>query len=109
MQDEVKTLSQTFFAVLAYPVPDPKRTNELRQRASQLAYYLRQHGLETARIQGMDGVNGGPPSWAVLVYVPDRAQQETYLERLKAVEPPVFEPAFADRLKQEINLLEFTH
>jgi hypothetical protein len=107
-QDEVKTLSQSFFVVLTYPIPEQKRANEPRQRAGELAYYLRQHGLDTARIKMMD-LTSGLPSWAVLVYVPEKAQQQNYHDLLKAVPPPDFEPTFADRLKQPITLLEFTH
>lgn len=108
IQEEIKELSDTFFLVVAYPVPEPKRLYAVRQRASELAHYLRQHGIDTARIKIMEPAGGGS-AWAVLVYVPDRTQQQTYLDRLLAVTPPSFEPAFAERLKEQINLLEFTH
>ena len=102
LQKEVETLSKYFYVVLPYPDSE-------RDRASQLAYYLRQHGFEDyARIKLFPSSREGFFLWAVLVYVPDPAQGPGLVQQLKTVPPPDFEPRFAQRVAGSMDLTKLT-
>ncbi len=98
-QEEVKTLSKYFFVLLQFPGSE-------RDRASRLARFLRNQGIETARIHNFTVEKTRQSRWVVLVYVPqqtkDSAEREApaVLEKLKAVSLPTFEPGFAKRLAE---------
>ena len=98
-QEEVKTLSKYFFVLLQFPGSE-------RDRASRLARFLRDQGLETARIHNFTAEKTRQSLWVVLVYVPQKTKESAkreapaVLERLKAVSPPTFEPSFAKRLAE---------
>ncbi|MEM7204265.1 MAG: hypothetical protein AAF628_28660 [Planctomycetota bacterium] len=89
---EVATLSSFFFILEVYPQPQ-------RAKASQLAAWLRQNGVEEARIRS-HSTKTGKDVWIVLVYVIEEATEEalsgaeTVLEQLRALPAPPFEPEF---------------
>lgn len=97
LQNEAETLSKYFHVVLPY------RYNE-RERASRLAHYLRQNGLDSARIKLFPSKTEGDFMWVTLVYVPEVAQGPEFLQRLQAVPPPDFDPRFAQRVSGPIDL-----
>ncbi len=96
---EVETLSSFFFVVQAYP--DSARA---RGHASRVAYHLRQHGVESARIQSWERTDK-TRVWLVLVYVcearEDRAAQqaEEVLTKLHAVPALDIEPGLAEKTR----------
>lgn len=90
-QEEVKTLSKYFFVLLHFPGSE-------RDRASHLARFLRGQGLETARIREFKTEKTRQSRWAALVYVLRKSDAPAVLDKLKAVQPPTFEPDLAARL-----------
>ena len=97
LQKDVETLSPFFYVVLNYPESEGNK-------ATQLAEYLRTHGLDTARIRTFPSSTSGLPLWVVVVYVADREDQDGYRERLLSVPPPQFERRLAPRLRQRLTL-----
>ncbi len=67
-----------------------------RQRASRLALYLRERGLDNARIRKFP--YKGKDLWVTLLYVPSLEQGSKSLQQLKAIAAPDFEPNFAPRV-----------
>ena len=82
LQNEVETLSQYCYLMLVY-------RDSQRAQASQMAEYLRDHGLETARIRPGSNKKTGSPIWVVVVYVLDK--DRSYVDEIKAVPPPAFD------------------
>lgn len=82
-EKEVETLSDYLYLVLDFPAAE-------RARASRLAYHLRRHGLETARIHLFPTREEGVHRWATIVFVPEWSRREEVLARLKAVPAPDF-------------------
>ena len=75
---------------------------KIKDKARQLAAYLREHGVETARILLIKAKDGGSPEWATVVWVPSLEDKAEYLANLSQVPTPPFEmrlPAAIPRLK----------
>ena len=100
IRNDEDALSKTFFVVLTYAETE-------QERARQLARYLFEQGLESARIRLCEGKEEGQFRWATLVYVPDPARAQIFRDKLKTVPPPEFEPRFALRQAESIDLVEF--
>src|SRR5690606_33485368 len=90
-----RKLSTTGFPVLFCPAPE-------RERAANLATWLRDQGLPSTRIRPAS-LDDGSLWYIVVCFVESDAQAQADLERLRTLaadEPPAFEPEFAANVRE---------
>ena len=98
--EQIRSLGTNFYLLGAYPTGSTGSDQQAaRQKAENLATYLRAQGLARTRIYKYYA-DDGDSLWVTLYYTDGPGVDQKALDQLRAVATPVFEPRWTEFLGQ---------